>query len=245
MLYNTTANFYPAMEQKNNYIGRADITVANAIKLRGIAVFVNDEGNVNLYFPTYNLKNGAKRSYIWPVSEEALADMTQVVTDAIADMEHHFGHASGKYSPLLKVTGHLVDEPYADARFSLEVEGFCTLNGISTREVEYAEDGKVNKFVAVDMPTLQPYVNKDNETVYPPIFEGLNSKYETQDGKKKSKDYGDLIRGLILAERKNLMERKPELDDSIAAAKDTKAQKKAPAKTKQKSKARKEPAPEK
>ena len=224
MMYNMKSNFYPSAEQKNGHIGYADITVADAIRLNGISVFVKDDGNLNLAFPSFEGKDGTQHSYVIPANKDAYADMVQVVTDAVADQDHHFGHATGKYGPYLSVKGHLVDEPYADARFSVEVENFCTLTGISTRVAQLKEqDGS---FIAVDLPTQRPYENKEGELVYPPAFEGLVSKYETQDHEKKSKDYGTLMRNLILTERKNLLERKPELNNVIAAAEKSSQQQK-------------------
>ena len=220
MSYNMKSNFYPAKEPKNGYIGMADLTIANAIRIRGIAVFEKD-GQRHMQFPGYG--EGENRgSYVIPASKEAYSEMLAVVEKAIADPEQHFGWTSGKMNPRLEVSGGAVSEPYADARFSVVVEDLCTLRGVSTREVEYQKDGKDAKFVSMDMPTLPPY-EKDGEKVYPAVFEGLKSEYE-KDGEKKVKDFGDLMNGLILNKRKELLERRPSLDEQVNGAEQKAAQ---------------------
>lgn len=213
MMYHTTANFYPAHTPKNGYIGRADITVADAIKMRGIAVFQKEDGSLNLRFPTFGNK---ENTMIYPASKQAYADMLQVVTDAVNDPQYHFGHANGRYNPKLEVSGRLVDEPYADARFTIDVENFCTLRGVATRVADLKQtDGT---FVAVDMPVLHKYENKEGETVYPTAFEGLKWHYKDKNQNEHTKDFGLLIRNLVKNERTKLMDRKPELGQTMTGA---------------------------
>lgn len=214
MSYAMTSNFYPAKEVKNGYIGMADLTIAKALRIRGIAVFEKD-GEKHIQFPGYG-EGEAKGSYVIPASKDAYAQMLSVVEKAVADPEHHFGWVTGKVNPRLTVTGGAVTEPYADARFSIEVEDLCTLRGVSTREVEYEKDGETNKFVSVDLPSLPPY-EVDGEKVYPSVFEGLTSEYE-KDGEPKRKNFGELITGLVLSKRKELLERRPSLNEQVGKA---------------------------
>lgn len=219
--YHLSSNFYPAAEEKNGYIGMADITVANALRIRGIAVFEKD-GEHHIQFPGWG-EGEDRKSYVIPASKEAYAALLAVVKKAVADPQHHFGWTTGQMNPRLEVSGKAVTEPYADARFNLSVENLCTVTGISTREVKYTkDDGKPGKFIAVDMPSLDPY-EKEGKLVYPVAFEGLKSEYE-KDGEKKSKDFGDLINGLVLAERKKVLSRHPSLDDQVKNAEQKAAQ---------------------
>jgi len=218
MSYNMKANFYPANEPKNGYIGIADLTISNAIRIRGIAVFENaeDKGKHHIQFPGYG-EGDARRSYVIPKSQEAYAEMLSVVEKAIADTEKHFGWVSGEMNPRLEVSGIAVQEPYADARFNLAVGDLCTVTGIATREVEYENSaGNPSKFVAVDMPQLAPY-EKDGKKVYPDAVEGLVSKYE-KDGKEKSKDFGVLINNLVRGERNKVLDIHPNLDEQVKNA---------------------------
>lgn len=210
-MYNMISNFYPAAEKKNGYIGKADLTIANAIKIHDISVFENEEGKLHLQFKEY----GDHKSFVVPKDKEAYAAILGVIENAIRDEKNHFGYVKGDMSPFLSVHGTLVDGPYADGRFSVDIKDLCVLNGISTREVEH--NGK--SFTAVNMPVMEPY-EKEGKKVYPKLFEGLKVEYE-KDGEKISKDYGALITNLIKGERKNLIERKPSIDEQVHTANKT------------------------
>ena len=214
--YNMKANFYPATEPKNGYLGFADLTISNAIRIRGIAVFEDREGDGHhIQFPEYG-EGETRGSYIIPSSKEAYAQMLGVIESAMNDPENHFGWVTGKMNPELQVSGRAVTEPYADGRFSVNVADICTLRGVATREVNYEKDGKAGHFVSVDVPVLTPY-ERDGEKVYPPVFEGLKSKYE-RDGQEQEKDFGLLMRNLVLAERKKVLEKHEDLDKQIEGA---------------------------
>lgn len=226
--YKLTSNFYPANEPKNGYIGKADLTIAEAIKINGISVFEKD-GNYNIDFPGYEyMADGEEKhnSYVLPSSKEAYASMLEAVKMAVEDQKHHFGHVNGKYNPELSVSGKKVDEPYAEGRYSLAVKDLCVLTGITST----TRDGEKGKFVAVDMPTIGSY-EKDGELKYNAAFEGLTSKYE-KDGKEMSKNFGALIRNMVYAEHKKLHEvektkDKPSLDNQVKNASETAKKQKA------------------
>lgn len=217
-MYTLTANFYEAQQEKNGYIGKADITIGNAIQLNNISVFVKD-GITGLAFAKFGKDN--ERSYVIPASKEAYAAMVAVVENAIAH-ENHFGYTKGEYGVRLEVNGARVNEPYADGRFSIKVGDFCTLNGISTRVVEHTKDGKDASFVAVDLPRVEDadgkvklYTGKDGKERADLQFEGVKNKF-TKDGKEVSTDYGVLINNMVRKCRKELGQ---SLDNTIEAAK--------------------------
>ena len=59
-MFKMTSNFYPADEPKNGYIGKADLTIAEAIKINGISVF-NNNGVIGMRLPEYERRdNGAR-----------------------------------------------------------------------------------------------------------------------------------------------------------------------------------------
>lgn len=216
-MYNMKSNFYPAKEPKNGYIGFADLTIANAIRIRGIAVFENhDSSGHHIQFPGYE-NNGKEGEYVIPASKEAYAAMLDVIEKALADKEKHFAWTTGKLDPWLKVSGVSVSEPYADGRYSVEIEDLCSLRGITTRNVDYInKEGQDASFVSVDMPKMPAY-EKDGELVYPAVFEGL--KYEREkNGKKDTKDFGLLIRNLVLNEREKMHEQHPSLEEQVSNA---------------------------
>lgn len=229
MSYSMNSNFYPAREPKNGFIGNADVTIANAIRIRGIAVFEKD-GERHISFPGFG-EGDNRKSYIVPASKEAYAEFLSVVEKAVADDEKHFGWVTGdhfewdekaKKFKQLDISGEAVSEPYADARFQIEIKDLCTLYGITTQEKEYTKDGKTGKFIAVDPPSTTPY-EKDGEKVYPLAFEGWTNKYE-KDGEKKQFDFGRYLEGQIVAQRKELLNRRPSLDEQVNNAEQRAAQ---------------------
>lgn len=223
------ANFYPAREEKNGHLGWATITIADAIRLNGISVFRAEDGGININFPGF----GDDASYIVPKSKEAYAALRDVVAKAVEN-EKHFGYTTGEYAPHLEVHGKLVEEPYADGRFSVDVEDICTLYGVTTREVEYAKDGKDRSFISVDLPTIDTYENKAGEMQYRPAFEGRVNVWKNKAGEQQKRDYSQLLSGLVMAERKAMIkERKAALEDQVqdaAARTEHAAGKDAPAK---------------
>lgn len=148
--------------------------------------------------------------------------MVAVVENAIVD-ENHFGYSKGDYGVRLEVNGARVNEPYADGRFSIKVGDFCTLNGISTRVVEYEKGGKDDSFVAVDLPCVEDadgkvkmYTDKNGKEHADLQFEGVKNKFTNKDGKEVSTDYGVLINNLVRKCRKDLGQ---SLDSTIGTAK--------------------------
>lgn len=209
-----TANFYPAQEPKNGYIGKANITIADAIRINGISVFAPKEGTFHISFPEF----AEGRSYVVPRSSEAYEAMLEVVVKAVINDEKHFGFTTGEYGPNMEVHGKAVNEPYADARFSIDVADICTLYGVSTRVVEYSKDGKDRSFVSVDKPTIATYENAEGETQYRAAFEGRVSVWKDKEGVEQKRDWGQIMSGLVLAERKHVLERKPALEDQMKNA---------------------------
>ncbi len=208
-----TANFYPAPEPKNGYIGKADLTIGNAIRLNSISVFESKENGLNISFPEF----GDGASYVVPKSKEAYAEMLEVISAAVLN-DKHFGYNQGDYGVHMDVKGKMVNEPYADGRFSIEVDDVCVLYGITTRRVEYEKDGKDRSFTSVDLPTIGSY-EKDGETQYQTAFEGRVSSWHDKENKPQSIDYGQRLSGLVRAERNALIkERKKAFDEQVKDA---------------------------
>lgn len=224
-MYALKANFFPAQEPKMGYIGKADVTVGNAVRLNNISVFKNEQdGTYSIAFAKFGKNN--ERSYVIPASKEAFAAAVAVVGKAV-EAEKHFAFEKGDYGVKLEVNGARVNEQYADGRFSIKVGDFCTLNGISTREVEYVRDGKDESFVAVDFPAVRDaegnvslYTDKDGNQKANLQFEGLKDHY-TKDSKEVSTDYQALMNNMI---RKHRNELGKSLDATIDAVNSKKEQ---------------------
>lgn len=218
-MYHLKANFYPAEEPKNGYIGKATIDVANAIRISNISVF-QGEGGYSINFAEYGEKNN---SFVIPKTKEAYAAMLGVVAKAV-EAEQHYAFENGTYGPKLTVTGVRVEEPYADGRYSLQVGDLCTLNGITSRWIETEKDGKKRAFASVDMPVVRDaegkvrmYKTADGKDAADLQFEGLVSKWTDKEGKEVSLDYGKKIADAVRTERSKLYHKS--LENQVADAK--------------------------
>lgn len=221
-MYAMKANFYPAKEQKHGYLGKATIVVANGIQINNISVFEREDGTRGISFAEYGPED-KRRSYVVPASKEAYAAMNDVVSRAV-DADNHFGFSKGDYKMKMKATGKLVDEPYADGRFSVAIEGLCTLNGITTRVVEYEKAGEKRKFTAVEMPAVRnaegkvsTYEDKAGKKHANVQFQGIVNAWTDEKGDHKH-DYSEELRIAVFAERKRL--KTPSLEEQIGDAKE-------------------------
>lgn len=232
-MYELKANFYPAHEPKNGYIGKADITIADAIRINGISVFQNEAGEHNIQFTEWS----EGKSYVVPHNADAYASMLGVVTKAV-EAENHFAFSKGKTALRMKdfedkkkevsIEGRSVNEKYADARYTLNIDGLCTLYGITSKYRTFEQDGKQRGFVAVDMPVqrdadgkVKMYKSADGEERAAHVFEGIEHKMPDQDGKPASIDYGAKIVDAVRAAHSSI--RKQSLDSQVANADDKKA----------------------
>lgn len=226
-MYALKANFYPAPEPKNGYIGKADLTIGNAVRLNNIGVFKNEQdGKYSIALPKFGSKDN-ERSYVIPSSGDTYSAMAAVVGKAV-EAENHFAFEKGDLGVKLEVNGARVNEQYADGRFSVKVGDFCTLNGISTREVDYKRDGEDKSFVAVDLPQVRDndgnvkfYTDHDGNQKANLQFEFLKDKYTNKEGKEVSTDYQALANNMI---RKHRNELGQSLDATIDAANSKKEQ---------------------
>ena len=219
-----SANFYPAREEKNGYLGKADITIADAIRLNGISVFRNKDDSIGIRFPDYTLSNGENLSYVTPKSPEAYAALCSVVAKAMEN-EKHFGFITGTYlrnqpGEGIEVHGKAVQEPYADARFNVDIADMVSLHGIRTYRQSFEKNGRSGQFTAVKMPVINSWETAEGEKRYQTAFEGRFRAAIDREGKEYTTDYADLLNGLILAERKVVLnlDRKPGLNDQVKAA---------------------------
>lgn len=220
-----SANFYPAKEEKNGYLGKANITIADAIRLNDVSVFRSRfDDSINLRFPEYEISGGEKLSYVTPKSPEAYAALCGVVAQAMEN-ENHFGFITGTYlknqpGERIEVHGKAVQEPYADARFNVDIADVVSLHGIRTYRESFEKNGRKGQFTSVKMPIIRSYETAEGEKRYQQAFEGRIRTGTLEDGTDFTIDYADKLQGLILAERKIVLnlDRKPSLSDQMKDA---------------------------
>lgn len=199
-----TANFYPLKESiacsnGATLLGHARLTIASAFNVNGISVFRDAQGEIDIQFPKFG---SGERSHVVPHSKEAYAAMRDVIAMAVEDDAYHFGYNNGTYGfgekrEDLVLAGDLVNEPYADGRFSLSIADLVTCYNITTTERE----GTKGLFIAVDMPTISSYTKEDGQTRYQAAFEGITSKWTDKDGKEQENDYAVTLRRMVRSYR--------------------------------------------
>lgn len=223
MSYPMISNFRPEAEPKNGYIGKADITIADGLKINNISVFQKEDGTRSLSFAEFGREDN-KRSYVVPASKEIYAEMLNVISMAVDD-PNHFGHVTGDQFGRIKlevVGGARVNEPYADGRYSVKFGDLVTLNGIVSR-MGPGRDDKQHPYV--DMPAVR---NADGKISMYEVqggkkranlqFEMKKHEWTDKDGNKHEFNYPQDMRIAVLAKRKEL--NTPSLDDQIGGAKE-------------------------
>lgn len=215
------ANFRPITPSENGPLGFADITVANAVRLNGVAIFVKD-GKCSLSFTKYGQND--EYSYVVPRSPEAYAAMLGVVEKAMTS-EKQFAVVPGENKISFEVTGVRVEEPYADGRFTVMVGDLCALNGITTREVTLEKDGQPEKFVSMDLPVqrdaegkIRMYENKKGKQVASHQYDLLVRVWKDKEGKEKKFNFHNFVGNMVRGKRAELGAQT--LEDKIAAGKE-------------------------
>ncbi len=201
MSYHMKAKFEPAQNLRDGYRGSVSLTVADAILIRGIALFAqNDATGYSLSFPAFGER---KQSYIFPVSRDAYRSMLRLSTDAMRNRKTHTAELPGSSDIELSVTGELVDEPNADGRFSLCIADLCKLNGITTYETPYLQPDHSN--VLVSFPSLTPHQVPKEQILRHSLFHGLGVTKDAPDGSLEYKDYQVIITDMVREKRAELI----------------------------------------
>ena len=197
------ANFHAAQEPKRGgnseytYIGKANLTIGDAVRLNGISVFENEKnGQFSIDFPGF----GEGGEYVIPKSPEAYAAMRDVIAKA-AKSQEGYAYELGNNNPDIIVTGKQVNEPYADARFTIEIGDMVALYGVSTRIAGH----EGNEFVAVDFPNIGEPYEVDGQKHYNKAFEGIVAKWPDKDVNEHTTDYGQHLNMMVRGKRKELM----------------------------------------
>lgn len=197
-MYQLKSSFRPASSHKNSYIGKADITVGNAVKLNDVSVFEKD-GIIKIHFQSYGEK---QYGFVVPHSKDVYAALCNIVEKAVHSKNHE-AFENGEVNPTFTVTGAKVSDSFVDGRFSVEIPGFCKLNGISTRELN-AEN---KECVSVLFPAVRDangqikMVNRNGKASPLCVFEGINISYVDKEDKVKTKNYQNILSYLVRSKR--------------------------------------------
>ena len=207
------AAFSPAETPKDGYLGSVSITVADSVLLRGMALFQREGvSGYSLRFPVFGER---KQSYIFPLSRDVYRSMLRLATDAMRNKHDHTACLDGLADICLSVTGELLEKANADGCFSLCIDGFCKLNGITTYETPYRQPDQSH--VLVHFPSLIPHQVPKDQVLEHSIFHGLSVIRKADDGSFISKDYHALITDMIRDKRAQLlMQRDPRTPQRVS-----------------------------
>ncbi len=204
IVYKLKAQFYPAAEGQGEFIGSAAITVADAIMLRGIAVFRdNVTQDLVVSFPTFGKQ---RQSYILPLNRTAYNHIVSLIENAVKEIGFRSYEEPGSTDIALSVTGNPADMNPTEYKYSLTIPDFCRLNGITTQEMPYTLPN--GQKVAVRMPSLQPPTEQGSEGQIFTVFHGLLRPKTKSDGTQVLQDYQEVIDNLVREKRVELIQKR-------------------------------------
>lgn len=202
--YHLKAQFYPAPDPNGRCIGKADLTLNDAILIRGISVLQQERGKkLSLRFPTYG---PTKQSYVLPENKAVYMQMLQVIRAAVKADGFHIAEQKGTAKLSLSVTGELVEDFLIDGFFSLVVEGFCTLDGITTYVHQNQATASLRQSAAVQLPFLPPDLTLEKKHRCLVVFQGLQNAVNPYTGEAELFDYEAFIKELVLQKRAQLLQ---------------------------------------
>ena len=200
--YKLKAQFFPTTAGQEGFIGSASITVADAVMIRGIAVFQNDDTqDLTICFPTFGRH---RQSYILPLDQTAYNRMHRLIEKAAANQRHHTAEIQGSADIALSVSYILTDSGQPEAHYAITIPDFCRLNGITAEETPYMLPN--GQKVAVHMPSLTPDAGEGSPVQPFTVFHGLLAPSTLPDGTQVLKDYQKVIDDLVRAKREELLQ---------------------------------------
>lgn len=212
-LYVHNVNKY---ENENSRIKAfADVTIGNAITLKGIKLIEGEKG-VLVGMPSTKGKdkddNDKYFDKFYAKSDEARTALLDTFLDAYA-RDSVYAYKNGEINPEFKVTVSPVQSEKAP-----NLKAWATLNIGDEWIVKNIAVNQTEKGLMVNFPAVKGKDKDDNDEFYD-IVKPEVSKWQDKDGNEHSKDYGKIIRGLIINAYKEL---KPTLSEQINNAEKSK-----------------------
>lgn len=195
----------------------ADVTIGNAVTLKGIKLIANEKGvMVGMPSSKGKDKDGNDKYFdkFYAKSEEARTALLDTFLDAHNSADGYtYAYANGDINPEFKVTVSPVQSeksPNLKAWATLNIGDEWIVKNIAVKQTE--------KGLTVNFPAVKGKDKDGNDKFYD-IVKPEVSKWKDKDGNEHSKDYGKVIRGLIINAYKEL---KPALSEQIGNAEKSK-----------------------
>lgn len=208
-------NVNKCKNENNNVKAFADVTIGNAITLKGIKLIESAKGIlVGMPSTKGNDKDGNDKYFdkFYAKSAEARAALLDTFQKAY-DSADGYAYANGDINPEFKVIVSPVQSeksPNLKAWATLAVGDDFIVKNIALNQTE--------KGLMVNFPAVKGQDKDGNDKFYD-IVKPEVSKWKDKDSTEHSKDYGKIIRGLIINEYKEL---KPTLSEQIDNAEKSK-----------------------
>lgn len=190
----------------------ADVTIGNAITLRGIKLIAGEKGDF-VAMPTRKYEKDGEVKYadiFYPKSAETRTALLETFQKAY-EAEDKYAYSNGDVNPEFDVKVSPVENSSSSlaAWVSLNIGDDFIVNNIAIN--------KTSKGLMVNFPSVK--YEKDGETKYNELVAPEKAEWTDKDGNEHSKDYGKIIRGLIINAYKEL---KPSLSEQIDNAENAK-----------------------
>ncbi|MCH5209455.1 MAG: septation protein SpoVG family protein [Oscillospiraceae bacterium] len=169
----------------------ADVTIGNAITLRGIKLVAGENGDF-VAMPTRKYEKDGEDKYadiFYPKSEEVRTALLETFQRAY-ESEDKYAYLNGDLNPEFNATVSTVKNS------STSIRAWATLNIGDEFVIRNIAINETSKGFMVNFPTAK--YEKDGETKFNELVAPEKAEWTDSDGKACSKDYGKLIRGLIV-----------------------------------------------
>ncbi len=169
----------------------ADVTIGNAVTLRGIKLVEGEKGNF-LAMPSRKYEKNGKDKYadiFYPKSEEARAALLATLQKAY-ESKDGYAYTNGELNPEFTVTVSPVENSSSTLR------AWAALNIGDDFVVRNIAINETSKGLMVNFPAAK--YEKDGETKYKEFVAPKKAEWTDKDGKECSKDYGKIICGMII-----------------------------------------------
>lgn len=187
----------------------ADVTIGNAITLRGIKLVTSEKGDF-VAMPSRKYEKDGEVKYadiFYPKSEETKTTLLETFQKAY-EATDKYAYSNGELNPEFDVTVSPVENS------STNLKAWATLNIGDDFVIRNIAINETAKGLMVNFPSVK--YEKDGETKYNELVAPKKAEWTDKDGKACSKDYNKIIRGLVINAYK------PTLSQQIDSADKTK-----------------------
>lgn len=186
----------------------ADVTIGNAITLRGIKLIESEKGDF-VAMPTRKYEKDGEDKYLdifYPKSDEARAALLETFRKAY-ESKDEYAYTNGNLNPEFNVTVSPVENS------STALRAWATLNIGDDFVVRNISINETSKGLMVNFPAAK--YEKDGETKFNELVTPKKSEWTDKDGNACSKDYNKIICGLIINAYKPTLSQQIDSADNI------------------------------